>query len=82
MCLIVIVIAGFSETEANSREHVGRVTRIPRQEAGKKDPAHDVDSPPSTPDMTKVWTALGFLAIPGAVVIVGPRPPSSRLPVS
>lgn len=89
LCLIAIVIAGNSETEADSRDHVGRVTRIPsplrprvrpRQEAGKMDPPRGVDSP-GTPDMTKVWTALGVLAISGAAVIVGPQPPSSMLPI-
>jgi hypothetical protein len=87
----MIVIAGFGETEANSGEHVGRVTGIPSlftsknrpgPEAGKVDPARDVDSPFSTPDMMKVWTILGLLTIPGAAVIVGPQPPSSGSPIS
>ena len=65
----VIAIADFGETDANSREHVGRVTvshppSRPGPGAGTTGPVMLVLRPVSTPDMIKVWTVLGFPAIP------------------
>ena len=64
LCLIVIAIAGFSETEANSKDHVGRVTAFPIL-LHVQEPVGDQRRGRRIRPM-KVWTVRGFLAIPGA----------------
>ena len=54
--------------------HVAPRPRVRRGPEAEK----AVDSPLSTPIMMMVWTAIGFLAVPGAAVIVGPLPPTSE----
>ena len=76
---------GFSEVGTNLRVHVKRVKRFsvpphaapcPRIRRGPE-AEKAVDSPLSTPILMKVWTAVGFPAVPGTAVIVGPLPLTS-----